>query len=253
MCLILFAKDIHPKYKLIIAANRDEFYQRPTKSAHFWEEDGSIIAGKDMEAGGTWMGMTKSGRISMLTNYRDLSNIKTDAPSRGHLVSDFLKNGLESEKYLSQIASNGEDYNGFNLISGTVDKLHYYGNYQNGVHEIKNGTHGLSNALLNTNWPKVEKGKAQLSEVISRISFETDELFEILRNDIKAADEKLPNTGVGYEKEKMLSPMFIKSENYGSRCSTVITVDSDNEVFFSERTYDTNNFSYNTVQFEWQI
>lgn len=253
MCLILFSINQHPKYKVIIAANRDEFYQRPTKPANFWEDEPSILAGKDLEAGGTWLGMTREGRISMLTNYRDLSNLKSDAPSRGHLVSDFLKNEIEGDVYLNQISNRGHLYNGFNLISGRVDDLYYYGNYQNGVHKIESGTHGLSNALLNSSWPKVIKGKTKLNEIIKSPKIEIPDLLNSLYDDSKAEDSKLPDTGVGYEKEKMLSPMFIKSENYGSRCSTVILIDKDNKVQFSERTYNPNDYDFTEKHFDWKI
>lgn len=253
MCLILFSHNQHPNYKLIVAANRDEFYARPTKPAEFWEEDENILAGKDLEAGGTWMGMTKTGRISMLTNFRDLSNIKADAPTRGHLVSNFLKSEESSEKYMNAIAEKGELYNGFNLISGNIDTLHYYGNYQNGVHKIESGVHGLSNALLDSPWPKVIKGKEKLADIIKSSTLTVDQLFDSLYDDLKAKDKELPDTGVGYDMEKMLSPMFIKSEKYGSRCSTAILVDKNNNVQFAERTYNTNDFTFSVKHFEWKI
>ncbi|MTI20496.1 NRDE family protein [Fulvivirga sp. RKSG066] len=248
MCLILFAHKVHPKYKLIVAANRDEFYARQTQPAQFWEDNPEILAGRDLEAGGTWMGINKSGSISMLTNYRDLSNIKAEAPSRGHLVSDFLTNNDNSESYLKKVESSGESYNGFNLICGNSDELHYYGNYQQGVHKITPGFYGLSNALLDTPWPKVERGKSKLENIVSK-DFEVETLFETLYDDIKAEDKNLPDTGVGLEMERMLSPMFIKSPKYGSRCSTVLLIDNDDQITFVERTYDINNFSHTDRKF----
>lgn len=253
MCLILFAKNVHPEYGLIIAANRDEFYNRPTKEADFWAGEKHILAGKDLEAGGTWMGISKRGRLSMLTNYRDLKNIKSDAPSRGQLVADFLINEDSPENYLLNVAQKGQNYNGFNLIVGQPDNLHYYGNYQQGVHKIQNGVHGLSNALLNTPWPKVEIGKEKLAFAVNKSSIDTEELFDLLRDDIKAPLDQLPDTGIGLEKEKMLSPMFIKSENYGSRCSTIILIKTTGEVHFSERTYDPVNFSFSTKSYDFKI
>jgi uncharacterized protein with NRDE domain len=253
MCLILFAHKAHPKYKLILAANRDEFFARPTLPANYWEEESKILAGKDLEAGGTWLGMTTSGRISLITNYRDLNNIKTNAPSRGHLVSKYLKENVEAEVYLQEVAKNGSMYNGFNVICGDLDNLYYYGNYQQNVHALSSGIHGLSNALLDSPWPKVVSGKEKLGNVITEAEIGMDTLFEALYDDIKAPDNQLPDTGVGYEKEKMLSPMFIKSDNYGSRCSTVILVDKDNNVLFAERTYNVHDYSYDTNVYRFKV
>lgn len=253
MCLILVAYKKHPKYDLIVAANRDEFYKRATKPAHFWEDHPQILAGRDLEAGGTWMGLNKRGEVSMLTNFRDLTNIKTDAPSRGHLVSDFLLNELNGKQYLNQVAEKGHLYNGFNMICGSASALYYYGNYQKGVHEIGPGIHGLSNALLNTGWPKVEKGKQKLEQIIARQNFQKEELFEALYDDIKAPEELLPDTGVGLEKEKMLSPMFIKSPEYGSRCSTLLLVKKSGHMIYSERTYDLQDFSFEDRNFSLEV
>ncbi|MEQ8242194.1 NRDE family protein [Fulvivirga sp.] len=251
MCLILFAHNAHPKYKLIVAANRDEFYERPTKPADYWEEHPDILAGRDLEAGGTWLGITKQGRLSLLTNYRDLKNIKSDAPSRGHLVSDFLKNSnIDGKEYLKGISAKGELYNGFNIICGDWNDLHYYGNYQKGVHKIESGVHGLSNALLDTQWPKVAKGTENLKAVMNQDEIDADQLFELLYDDQTAADNQLPHTGVGYEREKMLSPLFIKSDRYGSRCSTVLLVDKNDKVTFVERTYNTSDFTFETVSYQ---
>lgn len=251
MCLILFSYKSHPKYKLVVAANRDEFYVRATQPAHFWEEDARVLAGKDLEAGGTWMGVAKTGRLSMLTNFRDPHNIKANAPSRGQLVLDYLKGSVNGGEYLEKIAKNGGAYNGFNLVTGTFDDLHYYGNYQNRVLKIPPGIHGLSNALLNTDWPKTVKGKSKLAQMMKNSDLPPEQLFDILYDDIKAPDRELPNTGVSKEKESMLSPMFIKSPDYGSRCSTVIMVDHDNHVQFLERTYDTTTFEFFDKTFEF--
>ncbi len=251
MCLILFSYNNHPKYKMILAANRDEFYARPTVPAHFWEDDEHILAGKDLEAGGTWLGVTKEKRLCVITNYRDLNNIKPNAPSRGQLVSDFLKQSAPAKDYLNEVAQNGHGYNGFNLICDDGIDMYYYGNYQKGVHKITPGLHGLSNALLNTPWPKVQRGISKLEEVIKSNQIEEAALFDILYDDIKAPDNQLPDTGVGYEKEKMLSPMFIKSNNYGSRCSTIVLIAHDGTVSFAERTYNTTNFDYTTKSFRF--
>ena len=253
MCLILFSWKKHENYKLILAANRDEFYNRPTLPASFWKENQNILAGKDLTGGGTWMGISKTGKIAMLTNYRDLTNLKPNAPSRGHLVSDYLTENTNSSTYLNLIASRDNEYNGYNIIVGDVDSLHYHSNYKSGREPISEGIHGLSNHLLNSPWPKVDTGKQQLSEIIANEKFNSNDLMEILFDDRIATDDLLPDTGVGIEKERMLSPLFIKSPVYGSRSSTVILVDWNNQVTFIERTYNLDNFSFEEVNFGFPI
>lgn len=255
MCLILFGYKTHPRYKLIVAANRDEFYERPTAIANYWNDNPDVIAGRDLEAQGTWMGMNKkTGAISMLTNYRDLANLKTSAPSRGALVSDFLTKNISSEDYYTSIAETLPDFNGFNMVFGTADELYYTSNeFKGGLRKIPKGIYGLSNHLLNTDWPKVKKGKLKLSAITDERNFEVEHLFEALYDDELAPDLQLPDTGIGLEKERMLSSMFIKSPEYGTRCSTVILVDNNNKVLFAERTYNTSTFEYDTKYHKFKI
>src|SRR5690606_8793589 len=158
MCLIFLSVDDHPDYKLMVVANRDEFYHRKTQPAHFWHDAPGLLGGRDQEAGGTWMGIHKSGRISMVTNYRDPHKINPQAPSRGHLVSDFLQTEDDVLSYLKGVEQKGLQYNGFNLITGDADALYYYSNYKQGIEKVTQGIHGLSNHLLNTPWPKVKTG-----------------------------------------------------------------------------------------------
>ncbi len=253
MCLIFLSLNNHPAYKLIVAANRDEFYNRKTAAAHYWKDHPTLLGGRDLEASGTWMGMTTSGKISMLTNYRDPQNIDPKAPSRGQLVSDYLIGNTTAEEYLKKIEPQGKVYNGFNLINGTVDELYYYSNYADGVQQIKPGLHGLSNHLLDTNWPKVARGKEKLKPILAQQKINPEQLFEFLYNDQRAADDQLPQTGLTIERERALSSMFIKTENYGSRCSTVILVDQLNHVQFVERVYNLQTFEYTTAVFEFLI
>lgn len=249
MCLIFISINQHPHYKLIVAANRDEFYNRKTAPAHFWNDDPHILAGRDLEAGGTWLGVNKRGKISMITNFRDPKNINPNAPSRGKLVSDFLSNQLHGQEYLRSI-QHPKAYNGFNLIIGTSDGLDYFSNYQDGITEMKSGLYGLSNHLLDTPWPKVKKGKEQMTEILSA-PFTVKDLFALLSNEAVASDDLLPNTGVGLERERALSSMFIKSPGYGTRCSTVILVDRDNHFQFSERVFDLSTFQYTEHTFSF--
>ena len=251
MCLIFLAFNSHPSYKLILAGNRDEFYARKTAAAEFWQDEPNILAGRDLEAGGTWLGMNRSGKISMLTNYRDPQNINPLAPSRGQLVSDYLRTSIPPSAYLAQVVQDGKAYNGFNLITGTPDELWYYSNYREGIEQLEPGFYGISNHLLETPWPKVQRGKEKLKPILSHPTINPDHLFEALYDEQRAPDDKLPNTGLSLDREQALSSMFIKTENYGSRCSTVILIDRKNQVFFSERVYDLKTFQFTTQSYQF--
>jgi uncharacterized protein with NRDE domain len=252
MCLIFIALKNHPRYKLIIAANRDEFYERKTAPADFWNDHPEILGGRDLQASGTWLGVTKSGRIAMVTNFRDPKNISPKAPSRGKLVTDFLLDSISGEIYLQKLEGHAKKYNGFSLIAGTVDALYYLSNYKEGVIILNSGLFGLSNHLLETPWPKVEKGKTGIQLLLKAPSVKADDLFDVLLDEGISADEKLPDTGVGLALERSLSAAFIKTPGYGTRSSTVVMVDYANQVSFTERVFDpaTGRFSGQTFQFK---
>ncbi|UCH98734.1 MAG: NRDE family protein [Candidatus Aminicenantes bacterium] len=236
MCLILFAFQSHSRYKLIFAANRDEFYHRPTAPARWWKEARFLLAGKDLEAGGTWMGITKNGKIAALTNYRGTEFHKENAPSRGALVSQYLLSNISSQEYLEELQAKSVEYNGFNLILGNMDKLCCYSNRQNKILQVPPGVHGLSNDSLDTPWPKVVKGKQILEQqVLNQPEISLESIFSFLADTEMAPDDQLPDTGVGIEYERVLSSIFIKSPQYGTRSSTVVLVDNDNHVTFAER------------------
>jgi len=243
MCLIAFSYKTHPKYKLILAANRDEFYERPTRVAKFWvdENQPNILAGKDLKAKGTWMGISKTGKWGALTNYRDPSNIRESAPTRGTLVLDFLKSGQTPEAYLENLKSNSEQFNGFNILVYEGNELLHYSNESDEITELKPGIHGVSNALLNTSWPKLHNAKNELDRITSSENFEKEELFSLLKNPERAPDNQLPSTGIPYEWEKAISSIFIKTDNYGTRCSTLLMIDYEGNAEFIERRYDTDS------------
>ena len=253
MCLIFFSLKQHATYKLIVAANRDEFYNRKTAAADYWKDYPNIVGGRDLEANGTWMGMTKSGKISMLTNYRDPANINPKAPSRGHLVSDYLEQNVSAEEYMKRIEPGAKVYNGFNLLVGNPEEFYYLSNYRKGIDKITEGLHGLSNHLLETPWPKVKRGKEKLTQLLKGKDISSAELFEFLYDGERATDDQLPDTGIGLERERALSSMFIESPGYGSRCSTVILIDQKNNVEFTERVYDLSTFEYTTKTFQFKI
>ncbi len=253
MCLIFLSVDQHPDYSLVVAANRDEFHARRTAPAQFWEDSPGVLGGRDLEAGGTWLGITRSGRISLVTNYRDLHNLKPVAPSRGHLVSDFLTSDSAAPNYLAEVKAKGGEYNGFNLLTGTAHELWYYSNYADDIRKVTPGLHGLSNHLLNTPWPKVKRGEELILPLLRQPSLDPSQILDVLYDERRAPDAELPDTGVGLERERMLSAMFIKSPDYGSRCSTVILVHRNGHVQFSERVYDLKRFTHETRTYEFEI
>jgi uncharacterized protein with NRDE domain len=254
MCLILLAINSHPDYKLIIAGNRDEFYDRPTSPAAFWEEAPHLLAGKDLSAGGTWFGVTKSGRLAGISNYRDPISIKTNAPSRGRLVSDFLLSSASPRSYLENVIKDGNQYNGFNLIVGRKDELFWYSNRINGLKKLSPGIYGLSNHLLDTPWPKVVKGKSGITRLISETTIpEPDEFFKMLSDSAPADDRDLPDTSVGLEQERMLSSVFISSHYYGTRSSTLLFIQNSDLVTFMEKTFNGDPTHASTVRYDFQI
>jgi uncharacterized protein with NRDE domain len=220
---------------------------------HLWHGHPHIIGGRDAEAEGTWMAMSRSGKISMVTNYRDPFNIDPKAPSRGKLVSDYLVNGDLPEDYVKQVTARQKAYNGFNLVVGTVNELFYLSNYGSGSEKLAPGLYGLSNHLLNTPWPKVVKGKEKMSQLLQQNEINTQELFSALRDEQPAEDAQLPDTGVGLERERVLSSMFIKSPGYGTRSSTVVKISNDNHVSYAERVYDLNTFDFTSRTFEFTV
>lgn len=241
MCLILFALNAHPQYKFVLAANRDEFYARPTARAEFWADAPQTLAGRDLAAGGTWLGITRTGRFAAVTNYRDPTALVGEK-SRGDLTKNFLIGDESPESYLQKIEREKNKYSGFNLLvsdfSAGESDLFYFSNRGGKTDKLRRGIYGLSNAFLNTNWLKVEKGKAKFSRILennSKISLAP--LFQVLADREIALDEKLPATGVGIERERVLSPAFIETENYGTRLSTVLTIGRDNRVRFVEKTF----------------
>lgn len=241
MCLINFQLHEHPNYKLVVAANRDEFYKRPTAIANFWEDEPTILAGRDLEQMGTWLGITKEGRFAALTNYRAPDHMKaSNKLSRGEIVKNYLAGNDTPINFLERLKENKDAYVGFNVIIGNAEEMFYYNNIENKVTKLKQGkTYGLSNHFLNTPWPKVIKGRENLRKYMSNNDqINENELFDLLLDAEEAGDEKLPNTGIGIDLERKLSPLFIQLPDYGTRCSTVLTIDKDNHVKFIERTYE---------------
>lgn len=239
MCLVVFANDYHPDYWLIFGANRDEFRNRPTEPARYWNSAPHVLAGRDKQAGGTWMGVTTAGKFAAITNYRDPRNRMVNPPSRGKLVSAYLlETGLTPEDYRSTLIRDGKKYDGFNLLYGTVDKLSCFTNRGSSPGLITPGIHGISNHLLDSRWAKVNVAKSRLDAIVQHENIDPEEIFFALSDSVPFADNLLPDTGVGLERERMLSPLFINNEEYGTRSSTVVLAGRDGKVTFTERVFD---------------
>jgi uncharacterized protein with NRDE domain len=254
MCLILLAVDARPSFKLVLAANRDEFYQRPSVPPAFWEEAPRLLAGRDLTGGGTWLGITRHGRIAAVTNYRDPSKEKSDGLSRGRLVRDFLLGKDSPSDYLDALNRDSVRYNGFNLFVGQKNRLLWTSNRNDQRVLLPPGIHGVSNSLLNTPWPKIVRGKEQFTRALQNSSGPpSEELFELLQDRHQPPDEKLPSTGVPLEWERVLSPIFIKSPDYGTRSSTLIFIDRKDHVTFLDRTFQSGSECYESREFEFDL
>ena len=255
MCLILFANEANSRYRFVLAANRDEFYSRPTAPATFWQEAPDVLAGKDLRSGGSWMGVTRSGKVAAITNFRGPGNVWDDAPSRGNLVSDFLMSGESPNVFIHKLRTRARNYNGFNLLLGSAEGLWWYSNqYDEPPHMIIPGIHGLSNHLLDTPWPKVERGKRALTHLlVSENEITPEQVFPILEDHSPAADDELPDTGVGLELERMLSAPFIRSQDYGTRSSTVLLIERTGNLTFVERSFNPKGESQKETRYEFRI
>jgi uncharacterized protein with NRDE domain len=254
MCLALFAFHTHPRFPVVIAANRDEFYERPTAGAAFWPHAPRVLAGRDLKEGGTWFGVTRSGRFAAVTNYRDPRELRESRKSRGLLVRGYLEGGDPPLAWLRLIAREGDAYNGFNLVVGTPRELAYYSNRYGTPRALGPGVYGLSNHLLDTPWPKVERIKAALFDMLSQDKPGLIEgLFAVLADGYRPSDAELPDTGVGLEWERLLSSSFIKSENYGTRSSTVFLMGNDGHAHFVERAFGPQGVPADGTEHEFRV
>jgi uncharacterized protein with NRDE domain len=254
MCLILIALDSHPDLWLILAANRDEFYDRPSAVAGFWTDAAGILGGRDLKAGGSWLGIDRRGRIAAVTNYRQGQRETTAPRSRGHLVSDYLRSRTEAVAYLEQVQRDAARYNGFNLIVGDTSGLRYFSNREGRPRRLDPGVYGLSNHLLDTAWPKVTSGKSALHALLAADASELiPNLFALLSDRKQAADPLLPRTGVTEDWERLLSSAFIASGEYGTRSSTVVLVSREGGVVFVERSFGPNGASAEEIRYQFEL
>ncbi len=252
MCLIVFGRNIHPKYKLILVANRDEFYARPTEVANFWEGPNKILAGKDLEAGGTWMGINRFGHLAAVTNYRDPASYQKDKVSRGEIPINFLKMNESTVDYLAQLRANASTYNGYNLLALDQEQLIHYNNQQDKETTIENGIHAISNATLDTPWPKVTRAKELFRSVVDG-TFTHDQLIKMMGDTQTASAEKLPDTGIPKNLEMAISSMCIRTEKYGTCSTSAITISTDGIVDFTEKSYPVGKRIEGTKRFSFSI
>ena len=241
---------------MVIALNRDEFYDRPTEPATFWSGH-RVLAGKDCDTGGTWFGLTRSGRIGLVTNFRT-ARPDSSKRSRAFLVPEYLKRSLSGSEYAHEISSTRQQYRPFNLLVGDANALFYVCSETGERREITSGLFGLSNGILGDCWPKIKKGLA----AIERLSAEShndvtlvESLLAILSDKSVAPDDELPNTGVGFRLERELSPIYVEIpwRNYGTRSSTIVLVDQEKNVTFVERSYATRADDYSDVCFNFPL
>jgi len=250
VCLILLAWQAHPRFPVVLAANRDEFFARPAARASWWQTP-PMLAGRDLSAGGTWLGVDRHGRFAVLTNYRDPARVRSDAPSRGALVADALASPRPVRSQLAELHRRAQAYNGFNLLFSDGAELAVYESVPDKGRVLGPGVYGLSNHLLDTPWPKVLAAKSALSAALVHLP-DWQALLRLLRDESQAQDERLPATGLSLEWERLLSSAFIRAPGYGTRCSTILLIDADGRAQFHECTWDGNAALVGEVHEEFQ-
>jgi len=252
MCLILFAWQAHPRYELVLAANRDEFHDRPSAPAGFWDEQPGILAGRDLEAGGTWLGITRERRLAALTNHREEARpAAAGRRSRGLLVNGWLSGAGAPLPAARELLDAGAEYRGFNLLLGRPGELVYLSNRGAAPRRVAPGVHGLSNHLLDTDWPKVRAGRARLAPLLARDTVDSGALFDLLA-DADPVDGELPGGAAGrLAPENLARLLFIRSPRYGTRCSTVLTIEREGAVRFEERRFDAAGRPVGETRFEF--
>ena len=235
MCLIAIAWQARSDLPLVIAANRDEWRDRPAKPAHWWPDRPELFAGRDLQAGGTWMGVTRTGRFAAVTNFRDPSDRRATARSRGTLVTAFLVGDETPLRFLSNLSASASEYNGFNLIVGDRASLLYFGSRDGQPRALEPGVHAISNHLMDEPWPKVVAARLDMDQALEERD-PSGPLFRFLSDASLPSDEDLPDTGVGIAWERRLGSALITGEDYGTRASTVLTMSDKGEITFEERT-----------------
>lgn len=248
MCLLVFAWQSHPTHALIFAGNRDERHARATAAARPWSDAAQVIAGRDLEAGGTWVGVSTGGRFAVVTNYREGLDPAKAPRSRGALTADFLAGDLTPARYLEALRPRAGEYGAFSLLVGDGQELHVFSNRGGPDGPVAPGVHGLSNHLLDTPWPKVERSKQRLTALLEQDAATNEALFRLLSDRTPAGDSELPDTGIGRELEQRVSSPFVLNPVYGTRCSTLIRLGGQG-LRFTERRFDSAGQALETREF----
>ena len=236
MCLIVLASCRHPNYPLILAANRDEFHSRPTREAHWWPDRPDVLGGRDLQAGGTWLALHRSGRFAAVTNFRDAQPPSPAQHSRGFLVTRFLESDLSPQDYLATI--NEDKYAGFNLLVGDLNEVAYLSNREEGTRSLKPGIYGLSNALLDGPWHKVESSKDRLSALLDSDDVNETTLRRLMHDRDRAPVSEVETGRLDFDTAHAITAPFIVLPDYGTRCTTIVIVDRNSRWQFAERRYD---------------
>lgn len=252
MCLIIAGWQVHPEFPLVVAANRDEFVARPASPLDWWTDAPDVLAGRDLEAGGTWMGVSRSGRFAALTNFRDPAQRGSGHPTRGALVRHALESSADTMTTLAEIASISANYAGFNLFVGDGQRFGIHESTTGSVRPLEAGIYGLSNHVLDTAWPKLSRAKAAFAAALVSLP-ESAAFLRLLRDTTPVADDELPDTGVSLEWERRLSTAFIISPTYGTRCSSLLTINREGQVRFSEWTWQADGQPEKETTHEFSI
>ncbi len=251
MCLILFAYRCHPDFPLLIAANRDEYHQRPAQPARFWPESPQLLAGRDLLGGGTWLGVNRNGRFAAVTNFRE-PGATSGERSRGEICINFLLSGNSASRFAHQLSASANQYGGYNLLLWDGEQLCYYSNQNQQQRLLEPGIYGVSNGYLDEAWPKVVSGKQALEQALASQDIFAD-CLAMLANREQPQDHHLPNTGVGLEFERLLAPRFILSNDYGTRVSTVLGVPEEGELSFIEQSFAANGAYCGRVRYDFSL
>jgi uncharacterized protein with NRDE domain len=252
MCLLVLAWKTHPRYRLVLAGNRDEFHDRPAAALNWWQDDPRILGGRDLKANGTWLGVARSGRFGVVTNYRDLQAPVEGAPSRGGLVPRFLTGATSPKEFLDDLRGAALRYSGFNLLVGGTRALYYFSNRAPAVPTaLSPGVYGLSNHLLDTPWPKLARTRERFDRLLAQQEIQADDIFAMLGDREQASIDHLPSTGLPADWERVVSAPFIVNERYGTRCSTLLLVERNGRTTLHERRFDAAGVQSGTSRFEF--
>lgn len=239
MCLLVAAFDWHPDFRLVLIGHRDEFHARPSAPLGWWDEPAPLLAGRDLQAGGTWLGVGRDGRAGVVTNFRGPGSLRPDGPSRGGLVPAFLAGRLPASGFAEAVLADAARYSGFNLLLFDASGLTYLANRPAPEQlALPAGLYALANDRLDVPWPKVVTARERVADVLGSRRFAIDALFRALKDRTLAADDELPDTGIGLDRERLVSAPFIVDPDYGTRCATVVLVGRDGTIQVEERRYD---------------